>query len=233
MPTVLRAVSLDLDNTLWDTPPILARAEASLRAWLVAEAPRLAASFDDAALARLRQAVVADRPALAHDMTFVRTESLRRAALAVGESQSLAEAAFEIFIAERNRVRLYPEVEAALDALAARVPLYAVTNGNACVQRAGLGRYFKGSIDAATVGAPKPDPRIYAQLMLAAGVSVQAVLHVGDDAIADVDGARAFGLRTAWMNRVDAVWPQTLPPADHEVPDLTAVVAIVEESHRH
>jgi putative hydrolase of the HAD superfamily len=228
MTTVLRAVSLDLDNTLWETPPILVRAESALRGWLESEAPELANAFDDAALARLRQAVVADTPTLAHDMTFVRTESLRRAARAVGLPSALAEAAFDVFIEERNRVVLYPDVEAALGKLAARVPLYAVTNGNACVRRAGLGHYFAGSIDAAAAGAPKPDPRIYGCLMASAGVPAAAVLHVGDDAWADVDGARAFGLRTAWMNRGAGLWPATLMPADHEVADLGEIVAIVE-----
>ena len=41
----LRAVSLDLDNTLWDTPPVLARAEAVLREWLVANSPGIASRW--------------------------------------------------------------------------------------------------------------------------------------------------------------------------------------------
>jgi len=80
----LRAVSLDLDNTLWDTPPVLLRAESALRAWLEAEAPEIARRFTTADLTRLRLSVAAESPTRAHDLSFVRTEALRRAARAAG-----------------------------------------------------------------------------------------------------------------------------------------------------
>jgi FMN hydrolase / 5-amino-6-(5-phospho-D-ribitylamino)uracil phosphatase len=54
------------------------------------------------------------------------------------------------------------------------------------------------------------------------------MLHVGDDAHADVAGARAAGLGTAWINRSGAPWPAALAPADHEVADLDALVRLVE-----
>jgi FMN hydrolase / 5-amino-6-(5-phospho-D-ribitylamino)uracil phosphatase len=232
MTTVLRAVSLDLDNTLWDTPPVLKRAEAVLRGWLTERAPSLAVRYDDAALQALRQQVVAECPGQAHDMTFIRTESLRRAARACALPETVASEAFEVFIAARNEITPYPEVREALERLAARVPLYAVTNGNACVRRVGLGMYFRGSIDAAGVGAAKPDPRIYARLLEEVGADAATVLHVGDDAWADVAGARAAGLRTAWINRGEGAWPTELPPADHEIADLRELVRIVEGVER-
>src|SRR5262252_6128910 len=102
MPMTLRAVSLDLDNTLWDTPPVLARAEAALGVWLAAHAPRLAAAFDGEAQRRLRIAIAAADPAQAHDVSWLRRESLRRAAAATGYSPALAEQAFQEFLRERN-----------------------------------------------------------------------------------------------------------------------------------
>lgn len=224
----LRAVSLDLDNTLWDTPPVLRRAEAVLRAWLDAELPRLAARFDGAALTQLRLAVATEAPQRAHDLSWVRTESLRRAAREAGYADAAADRAFEVFLAARNEIAPYAEVPAALRRLAARVPLYALTNGNACVRRVGLGEHFAAAVDPASAGAAKPDPRIYARLLEVAGVPAASVLHVGDDAAADVDGARMAGLRTAWMNRDGAPWPPGLAPADHEVADLDELVVLVE-----
>jgi HAD superfamily hydrolase (TIGR01509 family) len=224
----LRAVSLDLDNTLWDTPPVLAHAEAVLRDWLVAHCPGIADRFDAQALTRLRLAVVAERPELAHDLSFVRTEALKRAARAAGYADEAAVRAFAVFLTARNEVVPFDEVPEALGRLAARVPLYALSNGNACVWRVGLGRHFRAAIDAAGAGAAKPDPRIFARLLEVAAVPAASVLHVGDDAEADIEGARRVGLRTAWMNRDGARWPEALAPPDHEIADLTGLERVVE-----
>ena len=227
MPTPLRAVSLDLDNTLWDTAPVLVRAEAVLRAWLEAEAPALAARYGAADFAQLRLAVAAEMPERAHDLSWVRTEALTRAARAVGADDALATRAFAVFLRARNEIVPYAEVPAALARLAGRVPLYALSNGNACVWRVGIGRYFAAAVDAAAAGAAKPDARIFARLLDVAGVAAGAMLHVGDDPVADVAGARAAGLRAAWMNRAGAAWPAGLPPPDHEVADLDGLEGVV------
>ncbi len=223
-----RAVSLDLDNTLWDTPPVLVRAEAVLRDWLETHGPALAARFDAPALGALRLEVAAAAPERAHDLSWIRTEALRRAARASGYADEFAERAFEVFIAARNQIEPFGEVPAALARLAARLPLYALTNGNACVQRVGLGAHFTAAIDPVRGGAAKPDRRIYDELIAVAAVPAASILHVGDDAYADVEGARRAGMRTAWMNRVGAIWPATLAPADYEVVDLDGLVALVE-----
>jgi putative hydrolase of the HAD superfamily len=41
------------------------------------------------------------------------------------------------------------------------------------------------------------------------------VLHVGDDPEADIEGARAAGLRAVWLNRGGVPWP-----ARSEAPEL-------------
>jgi len=223
----LRAVSLDLDNTLWDTPPVLVRAESMLRAWLEAEAPEIASRFTGADLARLRMSVAAELPTRAHDLSFVRTEALKRAARAAGYDDAVAERAFSVFLSARNDVVPFTEVPATLARLAARLPLYALSNGNACVWRAGLGRHFVAAVDAAGAGAAKPDPRIFTRLLEVAAVPAEAVLHVGDDPEADVAGARAAGLRSAWMNRSAAPWPAERPPPDYEIADLDELERLV------
>lgn len=223
----LRALSLDLDNTLWDTPPVLVRAEEALRAWLSVHCPGIAGRFDSAAFARLRQEVAGELPSRAHDLSYLRTEALRRAARAAGYAEAVAERAFAVFLAARNEVVPYAEVPAALARLAGRLPLYALSNGNACVWRAGLGRHFTAAIDAAGAGAAKPDRRIFERLLEVAGAPAAQILHVGDDARADVAGARAAGLRSAWINRDGAPWPAELPRADYEITDLDALERLV------
>jgi putative hydrolase of the HAD superfamily len=222
-----RAVSLDLDNTLWDTPPVLERAEDQLREWLEAHAPRIGERHDRQSMARSRAQVAIDNPARAHDLTFLRTESLRRIAVECGYAEQLGNAAFEIFIAARNRIVPFAEVPAALEWLSRRMPVYAVTNGNACVHRVGLGAHFSGSFEPAAIGCAKPDQRIFAALVAEAAVAPDCIWHVGDDPEADVDGARRAGLVSVWMNRTSAVWPDKLPRPDIEVRDMEDLVARV------
>jgi putative hydrolase of the HAD superfamily len=225
-----RAISLDLDNTLWDTPPVLEQAEASLQRWLEAHAPRIAQRHDRASLARLRAAVVAELPHRSHDFTFIRTESLRRVALDLGYPESLAFEAFEVFIAARNRIDPFAEVPGALAWLARRLPVYALTNGNACVHRVGLGEHFAGSFEPAAIGYAKPDPRIFSALVAAAGVAPAEIWHVGDDPEADVVGAQRAGLVSVWMNRTEAQWPREFAKPDIEIKDMNDLVARVESA---
>ena len=45
------------------------------------------------------------------------------------------------------------------------------------------------------VGVRKPDPEIFALTLRALGSDAASAVHVGDDAILDVQGARAAGMR--------------------------------------
>jgi putative hydrolase of the HAD superfamily len=224
----IRAVSLDLDDTLWEVMPVLYRAEARLQDWLRRHHPRLAAEYDAERFREVRVRVARESPERAHDMTWLRTEALRRCAVATGYDESVAAAAFEVFHAARNEVEFYPDVPDALARLAALVPVYALSNGNACVKRVGLGAYFAGAVAAHDAGAAKPHPRIYEYLVEVSGFAAHEILHVGDDPQNDVVGARAAGMPTAWMNRGAREWPHELPRADFEVRDLAELTALVE-----
>ena len=57
------------------------------------------------------------------------------------------------------------------------------------------------SVDAASMGCAKPDPRIFARACELAGVRAHQVLHVGDDPHLDVRGAQAAGLQAVWLRR--------------------------------
>lgn len=224
-PARVRAITLDLDDTLWPIWPTIARAEAILHAWLQQHAPATALRLGDARQLRaVRERIVSLRPDLQHDLSALRRESIRLALQESGDDPALAEPAFDLFFAERQRVDLFDDVLEALDALAARYPIVALSNGNADVVRVGLGRYFRHSVSAREFGAPKPDPRIFHAAAAHAGVPSAAVLHVGDDAHLDVQGALQAGMQAAWVNRQGAAWEHAFR-AHLEVPDLHALRA--------
>jgi FMN hydrolase / 5-amino-6-(5-phospho-D-ribitylamino)uracil phosphatase len=198
----IQAITLDLDDTLWPMAPTLRRAEAAMHTWLAQHAPTTSAAHDKAAWLVLRRAVVADRPDWAHDLSALRRETIRRALAASGDDPALADAAFDVFFTERQRVDLFDDVLPALARLAARWPVVALTNGNADVQRVpGLGGHFHAAVSARDLGLAKPAAAAFAAACARAGAPAAATLHVGDDAALDVDGALAAGLQAAWVRR--------------------------------
>lgn len=203
----VKAVTLDLDDTLWPVWPTIERAERALHAWLVANAPAAAAlAATPGALREVRNALNHSRPDLAHDMSAMRRESIRLVLQRAGDDPALAEAGFEVFFAERQRVDLFEDALPALIFLSQRFPLVAVSNGNADVGRVGLGHFFRAAFSAHAFGCAKPDPRIFHAAAQSAGVEAGQVLHIGDDARLDAVAGLDAGMQVAWLNRGDLAW---------------------------
>jgi putative hydrolase of the HAD superfamily len=200
-PVSIRALTLDLDDTLWPIAPAIARAEACLHEWLRKHAPATAMQFDIPALRAKRDEVARQQAHLAHDFSAVRRESLRLALHDAGDDPGLAEAAFDAFFAARHQFEFYPEVVDALRRLACRFPIMALSNGNADITLTGVAASFQGAISAREFGVGKPDPRIFHEACRRLGCAPADVLHVGDDLVLDVLGARSAGLQSVWLLR--------------------------------
>lgn len=209
----VKAISLDLDDTLWPIWPTIERAEKVLHDWLVENAPMAAALFSSpGALREIRDYMASNRPELKHDLSAVRRESIRLALYRAGENPLLAEQAFDVFFAERQRVDLFEDAHPALEYLARRFPLVSVSNGNADLDRVGIAGFFRAAISAREFGVGKPDPRIFHAAAGAAGVMPGDMLHIGDDATLDALGALNAGMQAAWVNRSDHLWPHERQP---------------------
>ncbi len=200
------AISIDLDDTLWPIAPVIERAEQALGEWFLENCPR---SVPDggAEAGGIRKEVLQRHPDRRHDFAF-----LRRAGIALllergGYDVALVETAYRAFLSVRNEVELYDDVLPALDQLAGRYTLLAVTNGNADLVQIGLSEYFSCTIRASDVGVAKPDEEIFAAAAAAAGLPPERVVHVGDAPREDVYGARQAGMHPVWMNRLKRDWP--------------------------
>ena len=206
-PTRIRAISIDLDDTLWPIWPTIERAEAMLLNWLTQNAPATARLYSTpGALRDARNHLQTLRPDLAYDLSALRRESIRYVLDRAGDDPALAEPAFDVFFDERQRVQLFEDAMPALEWLSTRFPVVAVSNGNADVHRVGLGHHFHAAFNAREFGVGKPDPRIFHAAADAAGVEPAEVLHIGDDPRLDVVGALRAGMQVAWVNRTDMVW---------------------------
>ena len=224
----VHALTLDLDDTIWPVAPAIVRAEDALDAWLRAHAPRTAERWPLEARRQLRTWVDRQRPELAHDMTAQRLWMLERMFEQAGDDLALVEPAYDAYFAARCEVEHYDDSLAALERLARRVPLAALSNGNACLRTIGLIHLFRFQLGAREHGAAKPAPSIFQAACAQLGCKPSQVLHVGDDTRTDVLGAHRAGLRTCWINRPDESgasrrWPHTEVRPDLEFTTLTAL----------
>lgn len=224
----VRVISFDLDDTLWPITPVIQRANAALFAWLATHYPCITDGHTPESLHAVCLDFMQARPALKHDLSAMRIAFLRHLGAQAGYDDDFAEAAFAVFFTERNRVALYPEVEAVLQRLSTRFRLVALSNGNACIERIGLTRYFSASVNAARVGKPKPDPAMFHVALADMDVQSAAWLHVGDHPEHDVLGAQRAGVRAVWINRHAATWPLHLAPPAARLNDLQGLIDLLE-----
>jgi FMN hydrolase / 5-amino-6-(5-phospho-D-ribitylamino)uracil phosphatase len=218
-----RVISLDLDDTLWPVAPVIAAAEKALFEWLEARHPQAVRGHSIDSMRALRARIAAQFPERRHDLTFLRRRALAAQFGAAGASESLVDEALEVFLAERNRVEFYADVRPSLTRLRANYRLFAVSNGNADLRRCGIGDLFDGHVTAIAAGAAKPDARVFAALQRMAGVSAAEVLHIGDDPLADVVGARQAGMQAVWLNRDARPWPDAFAPPARTVSTLAEI----------
>jgi putative hydrolase of the HAD superfamily len=225
----LKVLCFDLDDTFWDIRRVLERAEQRVAHFLGERYPRLARHTRSDLLAA-RMALAREVPGRAHDLTWLRTETLRRLAVEDGYPDAVGAEAFDVFIAARNEVELFPDVRPALERLAMRFRLATFSNGNADLARIGLASLFATSLNAERVGVAKPHPDAFAAVARELDCAPAEMLYVGDDPLADVAGARGAGLRTAWINRHGVAWPGAHDPADLEIVDLHHLERLLDDA---
>lgn len=221
---MIRALSFDLDDTLWPIAPTILHAERQLQDWLHAQVPEIAPHWPSERLRAHRDAVAARRPDLAHDYGAQRRHSLLEVLADRPERERLVEDAFAVFYAARNDVTLYHDALDCLNRVTSRFRLASLSNGNADLERIGLAHHFEHRISARDVGVMKPDAAIFAHLCARLDLAPAQIAHIGDDPDMDVLGAQQAGLFAVWLNRAGRPWPHARRP-DLEVSDLNQLCA--------
>ena len=201
---MIRVITFDLDDTLWDVRPALVKAEAAQNQWLRTNYPETLALQQSGELTRLRQQVFDEQPELAHNISGFRRAVLQllltECGVPVDQAREAAGQAFAAFIARRNEVELFPQAVPVLTELATQYRLGSLTNGNADVAKTPLGRFFDFALKAEDVGAAKPEPALFQHAMRESGVTAGQMVHVGDSHDHDVTGAHRAGVRSIWLS---------------------------------
>jgi 2-haloacid dehalogenase len=121
------------------------------------------------------------------------------------------------------RLACFPDVRDALTGLAGR-PRAILSNGapkmlEAAVRASGLQPLLEHVISVDRVRIYKPAPAVYALGPTTLGIAPDELLFVSSNAW-DVAGAKAFGYRVAWCNRLGAPEEELGVRADHVIGSL-------------
>jgi putative hydrolase of the HAD superfamily len=133
----------------------------------------------------------------------------------------------ELFFEVTTKVEPYPE---ALEVLNALGPVRSAIVSNADHEHVAAWP-FKWPVQfvlvSEAVQAYKPNPLVFRRALEQLGLPPHEVLHVGDSDIDDVGGARAAGLRVAWLNRTGRPRRPQVPAPDHEIRDLRELLPLL------
>lgn len=205
----IRAILLDLDDTIVDTQEamVVAGADAAAAVW-----PELAGRHRDMAQRYYDDPERWFPRYAAGELRFdaMRAGRLREVARAFGvDLPEDAHLAFEDAYAPafRRAQRLFPDVPALLSAAeSSDLPVALLTNSAAAptevkLDALGLLDHFEVVVTTDTLGFGKPDPRVYLEACRLVGVEAEHVVCIGDNLAWDVLGAQAAGLRGVWLDR--------------------------------
>ena len=227
----IRALTFDLDNTLWETDVSILRAEDAMVRHLRTLTPaKWMTEFTLDTFHAVRKEVVKERPQIAHNLTIIRKETLKRwfekqgATNAVAED--LANEGFQVFYEERQNVTPYPGTVETLSQLSKHFKLAAITNGNADLMAMQIGQYFQFSLQSQYFPEPKPAPVMFEEALKRLKVDPHECMHIGDDIEHDVMGARQVGMKTVWFN-MHSRSPEGATLADYVITDLRELLHLL------
>jgi len=208
---MIKAISFDLDDTLWPIMPTILNAERETNNWIKDNYPGAASLLNTKDIFAIRDKLVSKNPNLVNQLSELRRLSFVELGLLAGYSREDAETmaieSFKIFFTARNEVKLYEGVKETLEELKKEYSLGVITNGNADLEKIGIDHYFNFSFSSSDLNASKPDPVMFEAATKHTGLEAHEICHVGDHPINDVKASLDFGMKSIWYNGNKSEWP--------------------------
>ncbi|KAL1496046.1 hypothetical protein AB1Y20_014675 [Prymnesium parvum] len=231
-PLSFRLITLDLDDTLWPTAPVVAAANAALAAALGATPSELHARLRAERLRASPPPSYSEARVLAVESWLASREGPSPA------HRATAERLFQLWLRERHAAaeeRLFSGAAAAVAAARRRHPeaaVAAVTNGRgdplAMPALAPLFDFTVSAEHASIYPARKPEAAPFLAALRRVGLEGRegAWAHVGDDVLNDVLAAKRLGAWAVWLDgggggegereAAAAAWVSTMGEAERE-----------------
>lgn len=195
----IKAISFDLDDTLYDNGSVIIQAFRTLFHYLCEHYPKVAQTYSFDRFLSDSKTFHASHP-LTPDLSQLRRLHIQKILHECGYPTNSAEDAFKVFWQARQAVTLYPGVTQVLTCLAAKMSLVSISNGNACPESIGIDHFFQHNFNVANTGKPKPDSSMFLLACDKLAIKPSQLLHVGDSLEIDVNGAFHAGCRSVWFN---------------------------------
>lgn len=148
----------------------------------------------------------------------IRSHCFAELADAAGRDPAVGRRVASAYADERDHanVDFLPGAEAAIEALGAEYPIGVVTNGGPWMQSSklaalGVAECFDSIVYAGHDVPAKPSPDPFHEALDPMDVPAGRAVHVGNSLDADVQGAHAAGLRSAWLDRDGESAPRPEP----------------------
>lgn len=241
----IKALTFDLDDTLWPLKHTLEQAEQAANDFLVAQIDSDDYDFCRSTLIPFYRDLIAQNPHLKCQLSRLRQLSYEGALLAAGleanRALDLSHQALEIFVTARSNVQLYEGAYDTLALLKDKYSLGVITNGNASFEKMPVAQLFDFYISAEQIGHAKPDRAIFdaafarCKTINRSAMSPEEVLHIGDDKITDVFGANRFGFSSCWLydgskdNSMGHKFMDQLPDSDDPALKPDAQISCLKE----
>jgi FMN hydrolase / 5-amino-6-(5-phospho-D-ribitylamino)uracil phosphatase len=227
---VIRVISFDADQTLWDFRGVMQRALARTVEEICRRYPQI--EIDAAELQEIRHAVAEGYRGRPHSLGVVREESFRvaleRHGVDPAEAALVATDLLEHYMTIRfSEIELYDDVRPALAGLRNRYRLALISNGNTDPDRSGLPNMFDAVVLGPDHGIEKPNPLAFQIVSGQLAVATTEMVHVGDDAD-DVIGANGVGAVSVLLDRGDRdLDPELREAAGFVIKSLSELPAVL------
>lgn len=229
----IKAMTFDLDDTLYDNYPVIVRMERELLSWLQQTHPAVA-HMEKLDWLNVKRRVLLQDPELKSDVTLCRLVQLKQGFLEVGyddkQAQSAAEEGLQVALDWRSRFEVPQQSLDVLTQLGEKIPLVAITNGNVDLDKVGLTAYFQSVLKAGPDGLAKPAGDMFVKAQQILGLPAENILHVGDHIVTDVHGAKLAGFAACWFNDVNknvVQYPRARTLPDMEIHNLQPLLTLI------
>lgn len=225
----IKAMSFDLDDTLYSNLPIMLAANEQMKAFFRQTLPS-GNDYDIDFWFRFRNLAIQENPNLKHDVVAVRivayTKGIQSLGLPEAEAVAIANKAMAHFIEHRSNFEVPQASHDLLKRLSEAMPLVAISNGNVDTSAIGISHYFQKTYHAENGIKQKPAIDMFDAAQKKLGINAENILHVGDCGKADIMGASMANFQSAYLPKYGIGKPLRLIP-NVQLDDVTELMKFV------
>ncbi|MWN90015.1 5-amino-6-(5-phospho-D-ribitylamino)uracil phosphatase YigB [Gilliamella sp. Pra-s65] len=198
----IKALTFDLDDTLYDNSMIVEKAEEEMLKTLQSYEQLHTLTISE--YLSEKHTVLVSEPEIYHDVNVWRSQTIKsllnKTDIPVQKFADVIDESMTCFNFWRHKMQVLESTHMLLTKLATKYPLAVITNGNVDVHQIGLGDYFQFSLRGGEDGRSKPFPEIFELASDKLSISPHHILHVGDNLLTDVNGAINNGFLACFIN---------------------------------